>query len=170
MALVSGEMLVDSVDQNDTPVGVVRRNEVFAKRVNFRVAHDLVFNSGGKLLVQQLARTRTRHPGYWGSSVAAYLFSGETYEAAARRRLAQELGIEGVPLSEVGKASMEDSGCQKFIGIFATIHDGPFNFDPEHIDAIEFLSLGEIGELHAAGSRRFTPTFMRVLDFYESRM
>lgn len=170
MAQVSGEMLVDSVDRNDTPIGVVRRNEVFAKRVNFRVAHDLVFNSGGKLLVQQLARTRTRHPGYWGSSVAAYLFSGETYQAAARRRLAQELGIEGAPLREVGKASMEDSGCQKFIGIFATTHDGPFTFDPEHIEAVEFLSLREIGELHAAGSRPFTPTFLRVLDFYESRM
>jgi len=61
MAAVSEEMLIDAVDQNDVPTGVVPRHEVFKQGVNFRVAHDVVFNSRGELLVQQLATTRTRH-------------------------------------------------------------------------------------------------------------
>ena len=170
MSTVSEEMVVDAVDQSDTPIGIIRRNEVFKRQANFRVVHDLVFNQRGELLVQKLASTRTRHPGYWGSSVAGYIFAGESYEAAARRRLGEELGIYGVPLNYIGKTSMEDDGCHKFIGIFSTIHDGPFNFDRDHIETLEFLPRRVIHELHAAGRRTFTPTFLRVLRFYESRM
>jgi isopentenyl-diphosphate delta-isomerase len=170
MATVSEEMVIDAVDQRDMPVGVVPRKEVFTKHVNFRVTHDLIFNSRGELLVQQLASTRTRHPCYWGSSVAAYLFAGESYEAAAERRLAEELGVHGVPLMYVGKTSMEDEGSHKFIAVFAAKHDGPFDFDRSHIEQLEFLPREVIHDLQASGSRTFTPTFLRVLGFYESRM
>jgi isopentenyldiphosphate isomerase len=170
MTAVTEEMVIDSVDRDDEPIGLIRRNEVFSKRVNFRVAHDLIFNSCGELLVQQLANTRTRHPGYWGSSVAAYLFAGESYEAAAERRLAEELGVYGVPLRYIGKTSMVDEGSEKFIGVFVATSDGPFHFDRSHIEKIEFLPTGVIHELQASGARRFTPTFLNVLRFYESRM
>src|SRR5438445_5929908 len=129
MAIVSEEMVIDAVDQSDAPIGVIRRNEVFRQRANFRVAHDLVFNLRGELLVQQLASTRTRHPGYWGSSVAAYIFAGESYRGAAERRLAEELGIRDVPLNYFGTTSMEDEGSHKFIAVFSATHDGPFSFD-----------------------------------------
>jgi isopentenyldiphosphate isomerase len=170
MATVSEGMIIDRVDRDDEPIGTIQRDEVFVKQAGFRVAHDLVFNSGGELLVQQLARTRTRHPGYWGSSVAAYLFAGESYQAAAERRLAQELGVRGVPLRYIGKTSMVDEGSEKFIGVFAATYDGPFHFDKNHIEKIEFLSLGVIHELHASAARIFTPTFLTVLGFYESKM
>ena len=167
---VREQMLVDAVDQNDAPIGVIRRNEVFSQHANFRVAHDLIFNARGELLVQQLANTRTRHPGYWGSSVAAYLFAGESYQAAAERRLAEELGIHHVRPTYIGKIAMEDEGSHKFIGVFAAIHDGPFTFDKKHIERLEFLPRQVIHELQAAEARTFTPTFLRVLSFYENRM
>jgi isopentenyldiphosphate isomerase len=170
MTQVGEEMLIDTVNQSDAPIGVIRRNEVFRKRANFRVAHDLIFNSRGELLVQQLARTRIRHPGFWGSSVAAYVFAGESYQAAAERRLAEELGVRGVALTYLGKTSMEDDGCQKFIGVFSAIHNGPFTFARDQIEALEFLPIHQIHELHAAGLREFTPTFWQVLSFYESKM
>jgi isopentenyldiphosphate isomerase len=170
MPAVSDEMVIDAVDQTDAPIGVIRRNEVFTKHVSFRVVHDLVFNSRGELLIQQLASTRTRHAGFWGSSVAAYLFAGESYHAAAERRLAEELGIHGVPLRYIGKTSMEDDGSYKFIAVFTATHDGPFNFDRNHIERLEFLPGHVIHELQASGLRKFTPTFLKVFSFYESRM
>lgn len=170
MSAVSEEMVIDGVDQNDSSVQEVVRNQVFSKRVNFRVVHDLVFNRRGELLVQRLSPTRTRHPGFWGSSVAGYLFAGETYVSAATRRLGEELGVFSASLAYVGKTSMEDEGCRKFIGVFSTVHDGPFRIDRGHIDAIEFLPISTIHDLRAGGSFPFTPTFLRVLDFYENRM
>jgi len=170
MPAVNQSMVIDSVNQDDVPIGSVSRNKIFRQRANFRVVHDLIFNSRGELLVQQLARTRDRHPGYWGSSVAAYLFAGESYGAAAERRLGEELGVHNVPLAYVGKTSMEDEGSHKFIAVFAATYDGPFSFDRSHIERLEFLSRHVIHELQSTGMRTFTPTFLRVLSFYESRM
>jgi hypothetical protein len=65
---------------------------------------------------------------------------------------------------------MDDEGCQKFIGVFTANHDGPFDFDRNHLDAVEFLPINEIHRIQADGSRRFTPTFLRVLEFWETRI
>lgn len=168
MPTVTEDMIIDQVDGSDRPIGVLRRAEVFRRHANFRVFHGLVFNSQGQLLIQQLAATRTRHPSCWGSSVAGYLFSGESYEAAARRRLPEELGITPVGLDYVGKTAMADDGCFKFIAVFKTVSDGPFNFDRGHISAVEFVAPSDIRRLQAEGSYRFTPTFLQVLAFYQN--
>jgi isopentenyldiphosphate isomerase len=169
MPAVNERMLIDAVDRTDTPIGTVRRRDVFELQSNFRVVHDLVFNRRGDLLLQQVAETRTRHPGYWGSSVAGYVFAGESYEAAAKRRIRQELGIRSASLDFVGKTSMDDEGCRKFIAVFSTTRNGPFKFDRTHIERLEFLPIRAIHRLHAAGLRKFTPTFLRVLGFYEDK-
>jgi isopentenyl-diphosphate Delta-isomerase len=167
MNTVSDEMPVDVVDSHDHPMGVVARREVLPLKAGFRVAHDLIFNSHGDLLVQQLSEGRARHPGQWGSSVAAYLFSGESYEEAARRRLREELGIS-IPLNFIGKTSMDDDGSRKFIGVFTGSANGPFRYDRQHIAALEFLPVRKIQQLMGETVRLFTPTFRKVFEFYES--
>src|SRR5271167_1166531 len=102
MSAVGENNLIDVVNDSDVPVGQVRRCDVFARHVTFRVAHVLIFNSRNHVLIQRLALDRHRHPGYWGSSVAAYLYPGETYEMAARRRMAEELGIQIADLQGLG--------------------------------------------------------------------
>ena len=167
MSAVNENMLVDTIDDRDNPIGVVRRGEVFQRHANFRVVHVLVFNSNGDLLVQRLASTRIRHPGFWGSSVAGYVFAQEDYRAAANRRLSQELGVADATLQYLGKDTMIDEGSHKFIGVFTTINDGPFRYDHEHIDQIEFMPLEAIHDRCDAGTMQFTPTFLHVLRFYE---
>lgn len=169
MSAVDENMIIDVVDERDTSIGVIRRRDVLRQHVNFRVVHILVFNARGDLLVQRLARTRTRHPGYWGSSVAGYVFAEENYWDAAKRRLAEELGVRDATLQYLGKDTMLDEDSHKFIGVFATTNNGPFQYDHEHIDRIEILSLAAIHDLCDAGARQFTPTFLHVLRFYEDR-
>jgi len=168
---VGPDMLLDSVDAFDRAVGTtVQRRDVFARKVNFRVAHVLLRNSQGELLVQQLASTRDRHPGLWGSSVAAYLFAGEDYETAARRRLRQELRIDPCELSWFGKLEMEDEGCTKFIGCFlARSDEKPEIADPSHIATLRFLDPSALVRLRASGEMRLTPTFELVLRAYLER-
>ncbi len=164
------DMVLDAVDQNDAPVGLVPRKAVFERRSNFRVVHDLVFNSKKELLVQQIGEAGTRHPRFWGSSVAGYIFAGESYEAAAHRKLVQELGVSDAPLKYIGKTVMLDEGCHKFISVFTTVCDGPFDLDRSHIQSVEFLARDTIHELHRKGTRKFTPTFLTVLAYYESKI
>ena len=165
--IVTEDMLIDTVDDQDNVTGQIKRSAALLNHANFRVVHLLLFNSQGDILLQQLAFTRERHPGKWGSSVAAYVASGETYTQAAQRRLPQELGIT-TSLHEIGKTSMMDEGSKKFITIYNGIFDGPFSIDHEHIARLEHRSIPALIALRTSGARPFTLTFLHVLDFYQA--
>ncbi len=169
MPVVSEDMILDLVNQADIPIGHIRREDVFAKHAGFRVAHVLIFNSGGQLLLQRLALSRKRNPGAWGSSVASYLFASETYQAAARRRVKEELGVEAPTLTFLGKTEMMDDGCLKFISVFTMKHDGPFTVDQSQIEEVEFVYPQVIEQLIDGKMRQFTPTYLHVFRFYLSR-
>lgn len=169
MSIVSQNMLIDTVDNDDVNIGRIRRSDVFTARANFRVVHLFLFNRRNELLVQQLAHDRNRHPGLWGSSVAGYLFAGESYMQAAIRRLSEELGVRNCDLHLFGKTTMTDEECKKFVSLFIATSEGPFQYDHQHIANLEFLSIERIVELNGTGQREFTPTFLHVLNFYQQR-
>ena len=160
-------MRIDQVDARGRAIGTVKRGEVFDTGANFRVVHVLLFNARRELLLQQVSSRRARHPGYWGSSVAGYLLSGETYLQAARRKLRTELGIEDVVLKSVGRTTMIDQGCKKFIGVFEATYTGPLSPNPEDFAALWFVPRAEVWRLIKQGALPFTPTFEHVFDFWK---
>ena len=170
MPVVSEDMILDVVNQADVPVGRIKREDVFTAHAGFRVAHVLVFNSRNQLLLQRLALSRNRNPGAWGSSVASYLFASETYEAAATRRVREELGVLVPCLTFIGKTEMTDEGCLKFISVFTMNYDGPFSVDRSHVKQIEFVSSARVQRMIDDRTRRFTPTFLHVFRYYLSRL
>jgi isopentenyldiphosphate isomerase len=167
MARPGPTSLIDRVDDANRPIGLVTRADVFLVRANFRTVHVLVFSNAGDLLLQQLAPTRERNAGKWGSSVAGYMHAGETYRDAAQRRLAEELGLH-TPLSEVGVTPMNDKGVTKFVGVYTTVSDKPRVAEPEHIEAIQFRPLGEIERGISSQPDSYTETLRHVLDYWIS--
>lgn len=161
------DLLVDAVDASDVVIDTLRRGDVLGARANFRVVHVLVFNRARELLLQHIAGG-LRHAGSWGSSAAGFVLAGESYDAAAGRKLTDELRVPPT-VQHVGRTSMLEGASIKFIGVYEASHEGPFHFDPASASAVEFLSIPAIRAHHVAGSRCFTPTFLTVLDFYESR-
>ena len=153
--------MIDLVDDQDHPIGRIRRSTVFEQKANFRVAHVLIFNSSGNLLVQRLAADRDRHPLRWGSSVASYVPAGHSYAAAAKDRVLAELGIRDLSLSELGKTVMVDDGCRKFICVFTATYDGPVDIDKSHIAEIRFVTVRDLLSMAARDS--FTPTFLYII-------
>jgi isopentenyl-diphosphate delta-isomerase len=168
MPAPSASTFIDQVDPDDQAVGRVRRGEALPLGANFRTVHVFVF-SDRQLLLQQLAQTRERNPGRWGSSVAAYLFAGESYEEAARRRLAEELGLEG-DLIPIGKMRMVDKRSLKFVELYA-LEDGPAEIsEPEHIAELRYWDQAVLDVAVESSSAIFTPTFLNVYRFYRQRL
>lgn len=159
-------MLVDCVDQRDQVVGKVKRKDIFRGSCGFRTVHVFVVNSNGKLLLQQQSHSRDRAPLTWGSSVAAYLFSGETYEKAAARRLQQELGVSDVDITLLGVLHLKDLGHDKFVGLAFVESSGPFTPDPNHIERVRLMSPNQVLARWRKGSMALTPTFLALLEFY----
>jgi len=165
MPAPSPTSFIDVVDEQNHAVGVAQRHDVFRLHANFRTVHVLVFNNQNDLLLQRLARSRSRHPGLWGSSVAGYLHAGEKYAEAAQRRLLEELGLS-TPLTEVGVTPMKDEGITKFVGVFTTTADHPRNVAPDQIAEIKFFPLPVIEKTMVSHPNNYTDTFRYVLSFW----
>lgn len=162
---------IDAVDDENTPVGQVPRREVFARGTNFRTVHVLVTDDSGNLLLQQLAASRERHPLRWGSSVAGYLYAGEDAPFAARRRMAEELGLD-LPLREVGVTGMPDGGVTKFISVFTAVLEAgvePRNAAPEQIADLRLWTPDELDVAIHSHPETFTASLLHVLDFWHGR-
>lgn len=157
--------LIDIVDDEDRTIGTMQRARAIESKAGFRVTHIFVFNTSGQLLLGQLGSVRTRDPGRWGSSVAAHLHAGETYDDAARRRLREELRISA-PVSFVDKVRMNDRGSLKFIGLFKTVSDQAENEEPDHIAGLEFHTIPWITEAISQEPDTFTETFRILLERY----
>ncbi len=157
--------LIDVVDEQNQPIGVVRRRDVFRLGVNFRTVHVLVFNSRGELLLQRLTWTRDGEPGRWSSSAAGYLHAGESYPEAAQRRLAEELSVPTAP-AEIGVTCMRDKAAAQFAGVFTATADRPRSATPAHLTEITFRPVAAIEHDMAAHPDDYTETLRHVLDFW----
>ena len=86
--------LVDLYDENRFPLG--RTTPRFSRREKGTwrlITHLCIFDSRGRLLIQQRSSGKRIWPGKWDVSAAGGVSSGETTRSAAVRELEEELGI-----------------------------------------------------------------------------
>lgn len=148
----------DIVDEHDRVIGRARRSECHGNpALVHRVAHVLVFNSGGELLLQKRSRHKDIQPGRWDTSVGGHLDPGEDYLEAARREMQEELGIAGVPLTFLYPSQVRNEIESENVATYLARHDGEVVFPPEEIEEVRFWSPAEIEA--ALGTGTFTPNF-----------
>ena len=103
------EEMLEVTDAGGVPTGeLVARPEAHARGVLHKTVYVLVRSRDGRVLLQRRHASKSICPGLWDLSCAEHMHPGETYEAAARRGLHEELalvvaGAEGdgtLPLTE----------------------------------------------------------------------
>jgi isopentenyl-diphosphate Delta-isomerase len=62
----------------------------------------LIFDAQGRTLLQRRSAAKTRFPLRWANACCGHPAPGEAVVEAATRRLAEELGVAGVDLADVG--------------------------------------------------------------------
>ncbi|MFH2001846.1 MAG: NUDIX domain-containing protein [Planctomycetota bacterium] len=150
--------MLDIVDDQDRVIGAALRSECHGNpSLIHRVAHVMVFNPAGELLLQLRGKNKKIQPDRWDSSVGGHLALGETYRQGAERELAEELGIRSVALTfmygYVWKSTMETER----VGTFQLIHEGGFTVQREEIQEARFFTVAEIEK--NLGQGIFTPNF-----------
>lgn len=165
MNLAKRNTFIVQVDDADHVIGRVRRSHALVDPINFRVAHLLLFDPAGHLLIQKIA-DGNRHAGMWGSSVATYVRDGETYRKAVVRAAQSELGLELRSARPLGTTMMKDGQGQKFIGVFKARlqRHRSLTMNVDEIDGVEFVAVRELLAQIDVGTRKCTPTFLHVLD------
>ena len=115
----------------------------------------MVFDGEGRLFLQNRAETKSVEAGKWDTSCAGHCRPGEGFETAAKREMAEELGVAPGWLRpfwrRISGTAFETELCQTYL----THSEGPFSLEADAISQGRFWSREEI--LGALGQGVFTP-------------
>lgn len=136
------------VDEKNRAVGVGRKTAVHRAGLLHRAFSIFIVDDEGRILLQRRSREKYHSGGLLANSCCGHPRPGETTLVAARRRLAEELGVYA-PLTfgffSRYRADL-DGGMQE--NEFVYVYFGPLiaqpNPDPAEVSELEFASTNEI--------------------------
>ena len=95
--------LVELVDTDGAPAGETTVSDAHQAPGQLHRAFSVFLRDpSGRVLLQQRAAAKTRFPLRWANTCCGHPLPGEGPATAASRRLVEEIGVEGVELTEVG--------------------------------------------------------------------
>lgn len=126
-APIRDDDVVVLVDRTNAVVGLAPKLDAHRDGRLHRAVSVVLFDHGGRVLLQQRARAKYHSAGLWSNTCCGHPRPGETATEAAHRRLSEELGIEGCGLTpvsdfvyyaEVGDGLVEHELDQVVIGLW----------------------------------------------------
>jgi isopentenyl-diphosphate delta-isomerase type 1 len=158
------------VDEHDRPVGVATREFVHRHGLRHRSVHILVFDPAGRLLLQKRARGKDENPGLWDTSAAGHVAAGEGYARAARRELAEELGIRprGVPRRLFRIPAGAATGWE-FCTVYRVVHCGRVQPDRGEIERVQWFTVERVTRWVGADAPDLTEAFKGIWRLYRAR-
>ncbi len=140
------EELVYEVDENDKIVRVVRRGELTDNNLRHRCVYILFRDRFGRILVHRRAETKRVFPKYYDMFVAGMVAAGETYDQAARRESAEEVGQRNVVLRPRGKWRFDHDVVPQWAMIYTATVSGPVVPQPAEVEWFGFRTEDELAE------------------------
>lgn len=160
----AGNEIVLIVDADNNETGSAPRHEMRARGLSHRAAYILVFNSRGELFVQKRTMIKDIYPGYYDIAAGGVVLAGESYDESAERELAEELGIQNVPLTSHFTFHYEDGSNLVWGRVYSCTYDGGMTLQEEEIESGFFAAPDQV--LALSEKEPFTPDGIYVLKRY----
>lgn len=161
----SPDEVFDVVDARDVVVGREFRREIHRRGLRHRAVHIFWLRGDGLLCLQRRSYAKDNCPGRWSSSCAGHVDAGETYGAAARRELKEELGVD-VPedrLVEVDYAPCHDRLGQEFVRSYLLRGDHAVGLAAFEVDSVAWRTPRECVAWMAAEPAAFAGPLVHLL-------
>jgi len=159
------------VDKDDRVIGAGPISGAYEKGIRVRIARVFITNSKGELLIQRRSDNHKSLPGRWDHAAAGHVDDGESYLEAAKREMAEEMGIEGVGLHEVAKFYSEEDDektytKKRFNTIFMGAYDGPVRIDEKEVSDYRWISDKDLNNWIEKRPNDFTNGFLNAYRLY----
>ncbi|MEI6949487.1 isopentenyl-diphosphate Delta-isomerase [Paraflavisolibacter sp. H34] len=157
------EQQVILVTENDEPAGTMGKMQAHREGLLHRAFSVFVFDKKGRMLLQQRALQKYHGAGLWSNACCSHPFPGEEVEAAARRRLQEELGFT-TSLQKIFeftyRAEVENNLVEhEFDHVFAGEYEGPLTLNQQEVADYTYQSMPHLKETIIAHPARFTAWF-----------
>lgn len=139
-----GNELADLVDEEDRVVGRATRREVRARTLLHRGVAILCRNPEGEIYVHRRTDSKDVFPGLYDMFVGGMVEAGESYDEAARRELAEELGVVGPEPAFLFKHRYDGPGNRVWTAVYEVRWAGPVVPQAEEIVWGRFMSEDEL--------------------------
>jgi isopentenyl-diphosphate Delta-isomerase len=152
------------VDINDNAIGTMEKIEAHEKALLHRAFSVFIFNEKGQMLLQQRAYTKYHSGGLWTNACCSHPRSNENIEAAATRRLQEEMGFT-TPLQKAFaftyKANFDNGLVEhEYDHVLIGHYNNTIAFNTEEVAAYKYESLQQIEENIALNPSVFTAWFI----------
>lgn len=132
------------VDKNDNVIGSMEKLEAHEKGLLHRAFSVFIFNSQGEILMQKRNSKKYHSGGLWSNTCCSHPRPGEKTDAAAHRRLMEEMGMKAdlihafsfIYKSELDKGLTEHELDHVFIGY----SDDLPNLNPSEVEDYCYIS------------------------------
>ena len=162
----NNQELLPLVDEEGRVTGSATRGECHdGSKLLHPGVHLHVFDSAGRLSLQQRPLWKDIQPGKWDTAVGGHVDYGEEISDALTREVREELGIEDFVPKFLLRYIFESERDRELVHVYRTTYDGDI-FPTAELDGGRFWTLDEIRE--AMGKEVLTPNFeqefMRILN------
>jgi isopentenyl-diphosphate delta-isomerase len=156
------------VDRRDTAVGVAPKLDVHRHGKLHRAVSVVLFDDQGRLLLQRRAGTKYHSAGLWSNTCCGHPRPGESVGDAARRRLRDEMGIEGCGLTRVAEflyfAELDGGLVEHELDhVVIGRWNGPTNPDPHEVAETRWIDRELLFEELVQDPDSYTPWTGRVV-------
>ncbi|TCJ14203.1 isopentenyl-diphosphate Delta-isomerase [Flaviaesturariibacter flavus] len=162
------EVQVVLVNEHDEPQGTAGKLEAHRRGLLHRAISVFLFDNKGRMLLQRRALDKYHGGGLWSNACCSHPLPGEAPDAAAARRLQEELGIS-LPLrhlfSFTYRAEVEN-GLEEheYDHVFAGTWEGNFAPDPKEVAGVRYVSAEELEAEIREHPERFTQWFRMIYE------
>lgn len=132
------------IDRNKTNK-LIQRGDKLSKGSYHLVVHICIFNTKGKMLVQQRHDSNEEWPNIWDVSVGGCATMGENSRSAAERELKEELGIDKCFANIRPHFTINFTcGFDDFYIINQNVHIEELRLHPDEVQNVKWASMNEI--------------------------
>jgi len=166
MVVSREQELVELVDEEGRAIGAATVEDAHRPPGRLHRAFSvLLIDPAGRLLMQQRAAVKTRFPLRRANACCGHPAPGEAVPAAAARRLAQEVGLRDIALTEIGlyvyraldpeTGRVEHEYDHVLLGRAAPTPE--LHPDPAEVAAVRWMSPRELSEDLVAHPQSYAP-------------
>jgi isopentenyl-diphosphate delta-isomerase len=153
------------VDESDRPIGTAEKLAAHRNGALHRAFSVFIWDDQGRLLLQQRHINKYHSGGLWTNSCCGHPRPGEDIQAAATRRLQEEMGFS-CPLEPFGtfvyRADVDGGLIEyEFVHLFRGRYDGIVTTDPAECDDFGWFTPEAIRINTAATPKTYSSWFLK---------